>query len=98
MIKLCPFCGHSISRILINGITTCDHCSQVFESSLRNQILSAAWVVRRWYIHDIDTLRKKFGYSEEVLNVVDTYVIQLGMSHDELLEVIGPEICLDQSA
>lgn len=98
MIKLCPFCGHSISRPLINGITTCDHCSQVFESSIRNQTLSAAWIVRRWYIQDVHTLREKFGYSEEVLEVIDKYVISLGMSHDELLEVIGPEIPLDQSA
>jgi hypothetical protein len=98
MIKLCPFCGHSIGRPLVNGITTCEHCSQVFSSSLRNKILSAAWVVRKWHIHDKETLKQKFDFPEIAINTVEKYVINLDYSHDQLLEVIGKKIPLDQSA
>jgi len=98
MIKLCPFCGHSIGRTLIVGITTCDHCSQVFDSSEINHTLSAAWIVRRWYIFDIETLKEKFDFSDPVLELVDKYVIKRGMCHDDFIKVAREKIDLDQTA
>lgn len=98
MIKLCPYCGHSIGRTLIVGITTCDHCTQVFDSSDFNQTLSAAWIIRRWHIRDIETMKKKFDFSDIVLELVDEYVIKQGLSHDDFMKVARKKIDLDQTA
>ena len=88
MIQLCPFCGYKLRRPLHDGITTCDHCGRVFDSSAYNRILSAAWMVRRWHIEDSNIFKSKFGFSETVVNLVENYVIDLGYSHDQLVATL----------
>jgi hypothetical protein len=83
MIRLCPFCGYKLSSPLHYGITTCDHCGRVFETTIYNHILSAAWMVRRWHIQDPNILRNKFGFSEFEVDLVSKYVIEGQHSHDE---------------
>jgi len=75
----------------MNGISTCDYCSQVFTTSLYHKTLSASWVVRNWYIYDTKILKDKFGYCDEILEIIDNYVIEQGLSHDEFLKVMAEE-------
>jgi hypothetical protein len=73
-----------LSKILSDGISTCDHCDRVFDSSNYHKALSAAWVVRRWYVYDPEQLRK-FGFSDFIVDLVCDCVIEQGMCHDEFL-------------
>lgn len=47
MIYACPNCGHSLPRQLNDGLSHCNHCNRIFDSSDYNRLLSAAWMVRR---------------------------------------------------
>lgn len=98
MIKLCPYCGHSLSCPLDEGITTCDCCNLIFESSDFHRLLSAAWMVRNWHVYDADTLRHKFKFSDYIVDLVDRYIIQGDLTHDEFLKVAREETSLDLSA
>lgn len=88
MIRLCPFCGHTLGRKLTEGITTCDNCQRVFDSSPYHRILSASWVVRKWHIEEVEALKYKFGFSQREAEIVYQYIAEQGMSHDEFLKVI----------
>lgn len=96
MIKLCPFCGRSLSIELKDGITSCDNCCRVFDSSFYYRVLSAAWVVRRWHIDDPEMLKSKFGFSEEEVGYVEKYVIDQEYSHDDFIFVLNSLV--DKSA
>ena len=98
MIRLCPHCGHTLSQILTDGLSTCENCNQFFDSSLYYQALSAAWVVRKWHIDDIEQLRWKFNFCEEALKLVDTHVIDQGCCHDDFLKIIRSELPVDGAA
>jgi ribosomal protein L37AE/L43A len=88
MIRLCPFCGHTLGRKLTDGITTCSGCQRVFETSKYHRLLSAGWVVRKWHVEDVDTLIHKFDFTEEEAEIVYKYVVDGCMSHDEFLKVL----------
>ena len=45
--KTCPHCGFELLHELNDGLTQCNHCSQVFDSSDLNRLLSAGWLVRK---------------------------------------------------
>jgi hypothetical protein len=75
-------------------MTTCDHCGRVFDSTSRNRVLSAAWVVRHWHVEDPATLQFKFGFSKTEVDLVENYVIDLRYSHDELVQILG-KVTLD---
>ena len=47
MIIACPYCGKYIPQILKDGLASCTHCNQIFDSSLKNRLLSASWLVRK---------------------------------------------------
>ncbi len=89
MIRLCPFCGYNLSRPLVCGITTCDNCCRVFDSCPYHRTLCAGWIVRKWHIYDPDTLRNKFGFLDQELAPVITYVIQEGLTHEEFIKVVS---------
>lgn len=98
MIRLCPFCGYSLSRTLTDGITTCDNCCRVFDSSPYHKTLSASWVARKWYIHDPEMLKAKFGFSDSEIDPVWEFVIMGGMCHDEFLKVLDEQFRIDRIA
>jgi hypothetical protein len=88
MIRLCPFCGIKLSRMLSDGITTCDNCNRIFDSSIYHRILSAAWMVRRWHVWDVATLQK-VGISEEDANMVYKYVAEEMLTHEEFMNMLN---------
>ena len=76
------------------GISTCDSCSRVFDSSDYHIALSAAWVVRRWHIYDSETLKHKFGFSDFIVDLVSECVIDEGMCHDDFLKILHDDLDL----
>lgn len=95
MIYTCPFCGKKVSRAIRDGITTCNNCHRVFDSSSFHKILSAAWLSRNHDINHITALQEMCELSECEAEIVEKYVINECLSHDELLKVINPKTCLD---
>ena len=89
MIQLCPYCGFKIGHALVDGITTCDNCLRIFDSSTLNKILSASWVVRKWHIEDPSVLEFKFGFSPEEIAPVQKFVIEQGLCHEEFIKKIA---------
>lgn len=83
MIKYCPECGHHLPHELTNGITSCQNCRRVFDSSHHNRILSAAWAVRRRHIEDPYFLSSfcglEFSEAEMLVQVVGVQCF----NHDE---------------
>ena len=88
MIKLCPYCGRTLSVALKDGITSCGNCCRVFDSSTYHRTLSASWVVRRWHVEDPEVLKMKFGFTDEEIFHVENYVINKYYLHDEFVEVL----------
>ena len=88
MIVLCPFCGYSLSEKLNDGISTCENCNRVFDSSDRNRILAASWAARRWHLNDAQVLESKFNLTRDECCLINQYVIQLLYSHDEFSKML----------
>lgn len=84
MIKVCPFCGHKLKKIISDGITTCLNCERVFDSCSTNKILSASWMLRKYHC-DIDKLELEEA-EKEILNKC---IIEKCMSHDEFIQFLS---------
>lgn len=95
MIYICPFCGHRVSRAIKDGITTCNNCNRVFDSSPIYKILSASWSARLDNILDIECLRTIYELTDCEAGIVQKYVIEECYSHDELLKIVNQKTCLD---
>lgn len=88
MITLCPQCGHGLSIPIIHGITSCNHCRRVFDSSPFNRILSAAWFVRRHHVEDRDALIVQYGYDPWVVDLVLDLVVENLYNHEDLVKTL----------
>ena len=75
MIYFCPYCGHRLRRKLQSGITTCDCCDRIFDSSSRYRVLSAAWAVRKWHADDISVISSKYDLTKEEECLVNQVVL-----------------------
>jgi hypothetical protein len=82
MINLCPYCGQDLPIVLNSGLSQCDNCQQVFDSSDINQLLSAAWLIRKKSF-TIDQLRWHTKLEEDMLILVNTYVAEHSYSHQD---------------
>lgn len=86
MIVLCPFCGRKLQQPLMNGLSSCNNCQRVFESSKENQILSTTWLVRSKNITDIEHLECKFGVSREVAEISIKLVDEECLCHEDVVK------------
>lgn len=97
MIYVCPFCGVRVSRVIKDGITTCNHCHRIFDSSSFNKILSAAWSARQDQISDPESLQSVYDLSKLEAAIIKKYE---DYSHDDLFKILNSnksnlEKCLD---
>jgi hypothetical protein len=93
LIYACPFCGRKLWKILCNeGITTCNHCGRVFDTSSFHKVLSAAWMARLHKISDPLVMQATFELTDGEIGILRKYVLEEGYTHDELLKVLG-KIC-----
>lgn len=87
MIQVCPHCGYQLQHILKDGLTNCVHCNQVFDSSDLNQLLSAAWHIRRqnW---SLEQLKWHLKMDDALAILVYTFVADHGYTHEEFLKLL----------
>jgi hypothetical protein len=96
MIYLCPFCGRKVSRAIKDGITTCNNCNRVFDSSSYHKVLSAAWLARRDNLSDVECLKAAYELTDCEAKIIKKYVIDEGNSHDDLIRVLDHKTCIDR--
>lgn len=97
-IYLCPYCGRSPGRTLGDGITTCENCQRVFDSSTFHKILSASWVARRHNVNDIEVLLHKCDLERSHAELVMKYISDELYTHDEFMHILRESFCLDKCA
>ncbi len=85
MIFNCPFCGVDQAKPLKNGLALCNHCNQIFESNLRNKMLSAAWSLRRYH-WGLDKLIEKYGNENHECEFIFAMVVNECFTYDEILK------------
>ena len=98
IIYLCPFCGRSLQKAIEYGITTCDNCHRVFDSSDYNKLLSVAWTARREHIIDSDYLQARCQLTDEETAFITKYIIDEEYTHDEFLSVMNARFSVKVSA
>ena len=87
MIQVCPFCGHELQKQLLDGLTSCCNCNQVFDSSDYNQLLSAGWLVRKsHYTHE--QLKWHTKLDDDMIILVMAYVGDNEYSHQDFVQVL----------
>lgn len=94
----CPYCGLPLDRPLIDGISTCNRCGRVFDSSDKNKLLSASWLVRREHVCDTNVIEFRTKLSKEELAPVLKYVVDQGYCHDDFLKIIDSIFVVDSAA
>src|ERR1700753_1852265 len=83
MIYLCPFCGNQLDRSLRDGIGDCTNCHRIFDSCKYNQLLAAAWVLRKNTQVSIEKLIHMTKLSPEDALFVYTFVGENLYNHEE---------------
>ncbi len=101
MMNYCPHCGHSLTHSITRGITSCNHCHRVFDSSPFNRLLSAAWMVRRRH-YNCPELLAQHGYTSDEADLVIEMVADGCHNHEDFVKVLknlkvseGYETCID---
>jgi hypothetical protein len=87
MINYCPECGHNLPQPIFHGITSCNNCRRVFDSSQFNKLLSAAWLVRKRNIDSEDYL-VQFGYTKEEADLLVKFVHECCYSHEDFKDLL----------
>lgn len=87
MLKLCPHCGDHLQIELQDGLADCGRCKRVFDSSDFNQLLSAAWCVRRQKI-SLEQLQSELKLDQDLSILVYTYVEEHCYGHEEFLALL----------
>lgn len=87
MIQVCPHCGFELLHSLTDGLTNCSHCTQVFDSSDLNQLLAAAWQVRRQHL-SLEQLKWHTKLDQDLSILVYTYVVEYGYSHEDFHKLL----------
>ena len=88
MIIACPHCGFYIPQILKDGLASCTHCNRVFDSSLKNRLLSASWLVRKNNYHGVDQLISDTKLPEHEAILVYSFVGDNLYSQEEFHQVL----------
>lgn len=84
----CPNCGYSFTEELKDGITVCQNCNKTIDSSLKNQLLAAGWLIRK-ETPNMQVLKYRTKLSEEALILAFAFVNDNCYSHDEFLEALN---------
>lgn len=86
MIYVCPHCGFSIPSGLHDGVSFCSGCNRIFDSSIYNQLVSAAWQIKKENI----TLEKlKWCLKDDDLAIfVSAFVLENGFTHEQFVALL----------
>lgn len=89
MIILCPYCGHQLLRPLLNGMSSCNNCCRVFDSSNKNVILSTYWLVKKRNILDRQYLIDHYNIPEDDADFVVDVAINHQYSYEEFVRILN---------
>jgi hypothetical protein len=81
----CPYCGHNLLTPINNGITSCQNCCRIFDSSPYHRILSLGWLARKQNVCSAEQLIQH-GFSEEEANFV---MDNADLTHQEFVQVVN---------
>lgn len=76
-----------MQRPLKDGVAFCNHCGQIFESNLRNRLLSGSWCLRRHYWTK-ERFLEVYGVDETEATLIYSMVVLECFSHDEVLQAL----------
>jgi hypothetical protein len=87
MIILCPYCGFKLSKILEDGISSCDNCQRIFDSSSHHKVLSALWLYKKWN-WCAETITQHFQFSEEEAKLINEF-IDKQYSYEDYVKILN---------
>lgn len=87
MLKFCPHCGNELQIELIDGLADCARCKRVFDSSDCNQLLSAAWQMRRQKL-SLEQLQTELKLDNDFSILVYAFVEEHCYGHEEFLGLL----------
>lgn len=76
-----------MQKELNDGISHCKHCNKVFDSNVFNEILSAAWQLKKQNFN-LEQLEWQTKLDKDLLDFVYYFVYTLEYSHDELFKLL----------
>jgi hypothetical protein len=88
MIYNCPNCGFLLSIELNDGISHCSHCNCVFDSSLTNQLLSAAWFIRKKNV-SLEQSIELLKIDSDLINFVYSIIKDCEYTHEEFCRLLN---------
>lgn len=94
MIYYCPYCGANLCDPIRSGITSCNNCHRVFDSSPFNRLLSAAWMVRHRH-YNCPELLAQHGYTPDEADLVIEMVADGCYNHEDFVRFLKDETCID---
>lgn len=87
MIQVCPNCGSKLLKPLIDGLSQCDHCNQLFDSSNYYLLLSAAWEVRKFHL-TLEQIKKQLKLDNDLAVLVYVFVSEYGYTHEDFIHFL----------
>ena len=88
MLQRCPHCGQPLSKPLIDGLTSCLNCNYVFDSCIKNRLLSGAWEILKSTPLDLERLKFVSKLKQDEAIIVHTFMVEYGYSLDEFKQVL----------
>lgn len=87
MINNCPNCGKELSEQLNDGLSQCEHCSQIFDSCIYNKLLAAAWQTRKENL-SIEKIKFYNKLDEDLALFVYSFIAESGYNHQDFMELL----------
>lgn len=78
-------------------MSSCFNCQRAFDSSRRNLLLSAAWVIRRKNVGGAEYLADHYGLTLDDAEFVNMCVDEECLSHEEFVKRLNEKL-LSKSA
>lgn len=88
MINYCPYCGCSLSHTITRGITSCNNCCRVFDSSPFNRLLSAGWMTRHRH-YNCPELLMQHGYTFNESKLVIEMIHDKCYRHEDYIQALN---------
>lgn len=87
MIILCPCCGFKLRCPLKNGISSCENCQRIFDSSSFYKLLSSFWMHKNWHV-ETDVIKKHCDLTDDEANLIHERVIEKDCNYEELIDFL----------
>jgi hypothetical protein len=87
MIGACPSCGHKLKNKLNDGLSNCVNCNCVFSSTVFNELLAAAWQIRKNNL-TIEQAQEQIKIDKDFIVLAYCFASLFEYSHDEFFSFL----------